>query len=638
MLPSVFTECIQRGRQIANTIMTETAEPAERNTTEKTVHTHTDAENTPQHPAKAPAADELKNRVSLRVTPPGYRYPWHRWVIPMVGETTAGVGAILIPVIVGVFINQQIVGNTAVAWPLFWVVVASIMVIAANEYFGWGASLRFGSELDRDWRTYVNGLLGRSLAKADPGEMVTVMTKDIRRVTNLFFSVPLFANAIIVAAMGAVMLWLISPLTAIITFVGTFIVVGVLIQYSKFLENRVGVYRTKDGENSSRASDIATGLRTITGLGAEQQMRARYRAGANAVFDSLMAYERIRRWMFFVRVLLTGIVTLLGVGFALTGHVEEGRWEPDVHAASLVTVASIISMMGGPIWISQNFITEWRYAKIGLAKIARLEGYAGVRKGVLKKPRTDAEMEELQAEANAHESTTRVRVREVSAQAANQHIIYINPRAHNMTAQDYAQALTAALRTGNSVETPTPHNTQTEERVLLSESNPMIFAGTLQEHLRLGTVPPDTAEAARAKDEFLLKITDSREIAHRLGGLGPDDYYAARITSEGANLSGGQRQRLALARALAQDAQILVLTEPLNSVDEPSQRYIYDHLEQHVGQPGLLEKIAKIYIVSTTAEVVRRIERDGYVVVEDDGTIKPSSTTDKPKKQEVNRG
>ena len=207
-----------------------------------------------------------------------------------------------------------------------------------------------------------------------------------------------------------------------------------------------------------------------------------------------------------------------------------------------------------------------------------------------------------------------------------------------MTAQDYAQALTAALRAGNSVETPTPHNTQTEERVLLSESNPMIFAGTLQEHLRLGTVPPDTEEAARAKDEFLLKITDSREIAHRLGGLDPDDYYAARITSEGANLSGGQRQRLALARVLAQDAQILVLTEPLNSVDEPSQRYIYDHLEQHVGQPGLLEKIAKIYIVSTTAEVVRRIERDGYVVVEDDGTIKPSSTTDKPKKQEVNRG
>ena len=76
MLPSVFTECIQRGRQIANTIMTETAEPAERNTTEKTVHTHTDAENTPQHPAKAPAADELKNRHLGRKVPRSFEKNW----------------------------------------------------------------------------------------------------------------------------------------------------------------------------------------------------------------------------------------------------------------------------------------------------------------------------------------------------------------------------------------------------------------------------------------------------------------------------------------------------------------------------------------------------------------------------------
>ena len=115
----------------------------------------------------------------------------------------------------------------------------------------------------------------------------------------------------------------------------------------------------------------------------------------------------------------------------------------------------------------------------------------------------------------------------------------------------------------------------------------MIFAGTLQEHLRLGTVPNPDEELAQAKDEELLKITDSREIAYRLGGRNPEDYFAARITSEGANLSGGQRQRLALARALAQDAQVLILTEPLNSVDEPSQRYIYDAMETQIGSDRL---------------------------------------------------
>ncbi len=171
--------------------------------------------------------------------------------------------------------------------------------------------------------------------------------------------------------------------------------------------------------------------------------------------------------------------------------------------------------------------------------------------------------------------------------------------------------------------------------MLLSEPNPMIFAGTLQEHLRLGTVPNPDEELAQAKDEELLKITDSREIAYRLGGRNPEDYFAARITSEGANLSGGQRQRLALARALAQDAQVLILTEPLNSVDEPSQRYIYDAMETQIGSDRLpvgypmLQDLEQVYVVSTTAETTRRMERDGYPVAQAEA---PATTQN----QEVN--
>ncbi len=136
--------------------------------------------------------------------------------------------------------------------------------------------MKFGAELDRDWRTYINALLNRAAHKNNAGEMVTVMSKDVRRISAVFFSIPLFTNAMIIATLGAIQLWLISPLTAAVTLTGTALVIWVLAKYSTFMESKVGVYRAKDGENSSRASDIATGLRTITGLGAEQQMRERY--------------------------------------------------------------------------------------------------------------------------------------------------------------------------------------------------------------------------------------------------------------------------------------------------------------------------------------------------------------------------
>ena len=270
--------------------------------------------------------EALKKRLALRVTAPGYKYPWHRWAIPVAGETTAGTGAILIPVMVGQFINQHIAGKAPDAWPMFWVVVAAITFIVINEFFGWGTSMTLSAELSRDWRIYINRLMGRTRAGVDSGEAVTVMNKDVRRITDVYFSLPLFVNAMIIATLGAVQLWLINPVTAIVTLIGTLIVVGVIAWYSSFLESKIGEYREKDGEASSRASDIATGLRTIAGLGAEEQMRERYHRGTDEVFDSYMRYEKTHRWMFLIRALLGGAVTLLGIGFALTGHVENGRW------------------------------------------------------------------------------------------------------------------------------------------------------------------------------------------------------------------------------------------------------------------------------------------------------------------------
>jgi manganese/iron transport system ATP-binding protein len=68
-----------------------------------------------------------------------------------------------------------------------------------------------------------------------------------------------------------------------------------------------------------------------------------------------------------------------------------------------------------------------------------------------------------------------------------------------------------------------------------------------------------------------------REIARRsLAQVGMTDYAQRQI----GELSGGQQQRVFIARALAQEATILLMDEPFSGVDAPSQEAILEILDR----------------------------------------------------------
>lgn len=148
-------------------------------------------------------------------------------------------------------------------------------------------------------------------------------------------------------------------------------------------------------------------------------------------------------------------------------------------------------------------------------------------------------------------------------------------------------------------------------KLLAPTSGEIIFSGPIK-HLRkdVGIVFQDPLLSLdpkmRVKDilrePFLvhgLKRKADSEIEALLREVGLDSYILSRHP---AQLSGGQRQRVCIARALSCRPKLLVLDEPLSSLDLIAQKQILELLS------GLRERFELTYIfISHNIAVVKKI-------------------------------
>lgn len=118
-------------------------------------------------------------------------------------------------------------------------------------------------------------------------------------------------------------------------------------------------------------------------------------------------------------------------------------------------------------------------------------------------------------------------------------------------------------------------------RIAYAGHEQYLFSLSIRENLQLGGTPemPEPAggdEGApedRVRMERVLAASAlDQDLARFAGGLDTP------VGEKGVRVSGGQRQRIALARALYNDAPLLLLDDPFSAVDIATEKRILDHL------------------------------------------------------------
>ncbi len=389
------------------------------------------------------------------------------------------------------------------------------------------------------------------------------------------------------------------------------------------LQRREEVERTRSADLTGMATDIVAGLRILRGIGgehtfarnyAEQSQRTRQAGASAGVWQALVESASVLFSGLFLVVL-----TWLGAREVVGGRLSVGE---------LISFFGYALFMVWPIQTFFELAQRWVRSIVSARKaVAVLSGQPPwdtpeqplrlPEEGVLHDERSGftAEPGQLTMVVSALPDDSAALVDRLGRYLPADHDPVSLEVADGLSGQRAKRALArqqaerarlaereralAGEKWGvslGSVDLADVPITAVREKILVSDSASQVFAGTLQEAIDPhGELTLEQAEAAlytAAADDVFLAM---------------DGGWQGRLDEKGRGLSGGQRQRVVLARALARNADILIMVEPTSAVDAHTEAMIAERLAAYregrttivsTGSPLLLHYADRVAFLS----------------------------------------
>ncbi|MFG1710760.1 ABC transporter transmembrane domain-containing protein [Nonomuraea sp. M3C6] len=484
--------------------------------------------------------------------------------------------------------------------------IAALAVIITTVSLSWRFGMRILQQANTTeahrWRVRVAACGLQPVARSvdlKSGEVLTIATEDADQTADIIEVVPLLISSLVAVLITAVALGLASVRLGLLVIVGTIAILSILSVMSKRIGAGTREQQARVARAGAKVADLIIGLRPLHGFGGNHAAFLSYRKVSTEAKSQAITVAKVNGayagTALALNAILAAAVTLTAGWLAFNGQITIGE---------LVMAVGLAQFIMEPLRL---FSEMPKYVMIARASAERMALVLAAPPVMTPGPERLSAGGDLEVDSvrygSLRELKFHVSAGEFVAIAAYQ------PRA----AADLASILAVHVPPGTYEGVVRVSGREMEdlsieavrEHMLVNPYDGEIFAGTLRTNIDpagAGRMVPEAVEASMLTDVVAL---------HREGL----DYG---VRDRGANLSGGQRQRLSLARALAADADILVLHDPTTAVDAVTEQLIARSLAKLrqnrttiviTSSPALLDAADRVLVLESgviTAEDTHR--------------------------------
>ncbi|GAA3689167.1 ABC transporter ATP-binding protein [Nonomuraea antimicrobica] len=482
--------------------------------------------------------------------------------------------------------------------------IAALAVIITTVSLSWRFGMRILQKANTTeahrWRVRVAACGLQPVARdvdLKSGEVLTIATEDADQTADIIEVVPLLVSSLVAVLITAVALGTASVWLGLLVIVGTIAILSILSVISQRIGAGTREQQARVARAGAKVADLITGLRPLHGFGGNHAAFLSYRKVSTEAKSQAITVAKVNGAYAGAALALNAVlataVTLTAGWLAFDGRISIGQ---------LVMGVGLAQFIMEPLKLFSEMPKYVMVARASAERMALVLAAPAVMTPGTRRPSAGGDLEVddvrygslrgLKFHVSAGEFVAIAAYRpRAAADLVSLLAVHVPPGAYE-----------GVVRVGGH-ETRDLSIEAVREHLLVNPYDAEIFAGTLRTNIDPAGTGRLVAEAVEAS-----MLTDVIALHHEGIDHG--------VRDRGANLSGGQRQRLSLARALAADADILVLHDPTTAVDAVTEQLIARNVAR-------LRRDRTTIVITSSPAFLDAADR---VLVLDDGVITAEST------------